>query len=235
MLDWSDRLARWLQGEGYAGLLGLDFVEYADPATGRSHAPSWPSCIRGMDGATYPLAHSTAAQRGPARLGASGERGVRLRHARSSGPRPSPGSGGPPSRFSTRPAPARGWFRYHVSRLGQGRCGVVLLGGSRDEVLKRLRRAPDLVPARRTRLRLTPGVARPVISGISTPRVDPDVVEARDRAHVSPRRPRRGAGVAVARSSGDFETDRPHSRTGARGRFSFLDATSHLVHALRRQ
>jgi hypothetical protein len=25
---------------------------------------------------------------------------------------------------------------YQVSRLGQGRCGVVMLGGSRDEVLR---------------------------------------------------------------------------------------------------
>jgi hypothetical protein len=34
MLDWSCRLATWLQGEAYAGHLGLDFVEHADPATG---------------------------------------------------------------------------------------------------------------------------------------------------------------------------------------------------------
>ena len=25
---------------------------------------------------------------------------------------------------------------YHVSRLSEGRCGMVLLGGSRDEVLR---------------------------------------------------------------------------------------------------
>jgi len=55
MLDWAGRLARWLQGEGYTGLLGLDFVEHLHPATGE------PSTLLAevhprVDGATYPLA-----------------------------------------------------------------------------------------------------------------------------------------------------------------------------------
>jgi hypothetical protein len=38
--------------------------------------------------------------------------------------------------FLYAPRTGRGMVPYHVSRLGQGRCGVVMLGGSRDEVLR---------------------------------------------------------------------------------------------------
>ena len=55
MLDWSERLARWLQGQGYTGLLGLDFVEYTDPDTGDLRT-ILAELHPGMDGATYPLA-----------------------------------------------------------------------------------------------------------------------------------------------------------------------------------
>ncbi len=134
MLDWSGRLAQWLQGQGYSGLLGLDFVEYADPATGRAGTLLAEVHPR-MDGATYPLAilqRLNAAQR---RAGqpesvafVSGTLEVRpcgfaqFRRAA--------------ERFLYAPGTGRGMVPYHVSRLGEGRCGVVLLGGSRDEVLR---------------------------------------------------------------------------------------------------
>jgi hypothetical protein len=38
--------------------------------------------------------------------------------------------------FLYAPRTGAGIVPYHVSRLGQGRCGVVMLGGSRDDVLR---------------------------------------------------------------------------------------------------
>lgn len=134
MLEWSGRLARWFQGEGYAGLLGLDFVEYTDPATGEPRTLLAEVHPR-MDGATYPLAVmqrlNTAQRRTDRPESAAFVSGTlelrpcsfawfrraaeRLLYARHSG---------------------RGMVPYDVSRLGRGRCGVVLLGPSRDDVLR---------------------------------------------------------------------------------------------------
>ena len=134
MLDWSERLARWLQGQGYTGLLGLDFVEYADPDTGATRTILAELHPR-MDGATYPLAiqqRLNAAQREWGRpesaafvsgtLDLPPTTFARLRRAAE------------PFLYSARTG--RGMVPYHVSRLHQGRCGVVMLGGSRDEVLR---------------------------------------------------------------------------------------------------
>ena len=134
MLDWSDRLARWLQGEGYTGLLGLDFVEYADPDTGELRTILAELHPR-MDGATYPLAiqqRLNAAQREWGRPESaafvSGTLDLRpmsfARFRRMAEP------------FLYSARTGAGIIPYHVSRLGQGRCGVVMLGGSRDEVLR---------------------------------------------------------------------------------------------------
>jgi len=134
MLDWAERLAGWLQGEGYTGLLGLDFVEYADPDTGALRTILAELHPR-MDGATYPLAilqRLNAAQRewGRPESGAfvSGTLELRpmsfARFRRIAEP------------FLYSPRTGAGIVPYHVSRLAQGRCGVVMLGGSRDEVLR---------------------------------------------------------------------------------------------------
>jgi hypothetical protein len=133
MLDWSGRLARWLQGQGYSGLLGLDFVEYADPGTGDVRTILAELHPR-MDGATYPLAiqqRLNAAQREWARPESaafvSGTLELRpmsfARFRRVAEP------------FLYSARTGSGIVPYHVSRLGHGRCGVVMLGGSRDEVL----------------------------------------------------------------------------------------------------
>jgi len=134
MLDWSERLARWLQGQGYAGLLGLDFVEYTDPDTGDLRT-ILAELHPGMDGATYPLAlqqRLNAAQRewGRPESAAFVSGTLELRpmmftlFRRMAEP------------FMYSPRTGHGFVPYHVSRLAQGRCGVVLLGGSRDEVLR---------------------------------------------------------------------------------------------------
>jgi hypothetical protein len=134
MLDWSHRLARWLQAEGYTGLLGLDFVEYVDPTTGESRTLLAEVHPR-VDGATYPLAilqRLNARQR---------QAGLPESAAFVSGTLEVP-----PASFSAfRRAAAsffytqrtgRGIVPYQVSRLSEGRCGVVVLGESRDEVLR---------------------------------------------------------------------------------------------------
>jgi hypothetical protein len=132
MLDWSCRLATWFQGEGYAGHLGLDFVEYADPATGALRTLLAEVHPR-VDGATEPLtilallnAEQRAAGRPESRAFVSGTLDL--------------GAAGPAMLER-----AGGEFLYSVES-GRGvvalpgsaseRCRVVMLGGSRDEVLR---------------------------------------------------------------------------------------------------
>jgi hypothetical protein len=134
MLDWSGRLARSLQAEGYTGMLGLDFVEYADPATGQSRALLAEIHPR-VDGATYPLAilqRLNAAQReaGGPESAAFVSGTLELRPATFAAFRRAA------EPFLYAPATGRGMVPYHVSRLGEGRCGVVVLGPSRDDVLR---------------------------------------------------------------------------------------------------
>jgi hypothetical protein len=134
MLDWSRRLARWLQGEGYAGHLGLDFVEYADPATGGVRVLLAEVHPR-VDGATEPLRilqRVNAEQRGAGRpeskafvsgtleLGPSGP--ARLEE---------PGAG-----FLYSADTGRGVVPCEPNGSGEGRCRMVMLGASRDEVLR---------------------------------------------------------------------------------------------------
>jgi hypothetical protein len=132
MLDWSCRLATWFQREGYAGHLGLDFVEYADPATGALRTLLAEVHPR-VDGATEPLtilarlnAEQRAAGRPESRAFVSGTLDL--------------GAAGP-----ARLERAGGELLYSAES-GRGvvalpgsaseRCRVVMLGGSRDEVLR---------------------------------------------------------------------------------------------------
>jgi hypothetical protein len=134
MLDWSERLARWLQGEGYTGLLGLDFVEYADPETAEVRT-ILAELHPGMDGATYPLAiqqrlNGVQREWGRPESAAFVSGTLELRPMTFARFR----RAGDPFLYS--PRTGSGIVPYHVSRLAQGRCGVVMLGGSRDEVLR---------------------------------------------------------------------------------------------------
>ena len=132
MLDWSCRLATWFQREGYAGHLGLDYVEYADPATGAVRTLLAEVHPR-VDGATEPLGIMTrlnAEQRATGRpesrafvsgtleLGAAGL--ARLE-----------GAG---TEFLYATGSGRGMVPLPGSRAE--RCRMVMLGGSRDEVLR---------------------------------------------------------------------------------------------------
>lgn len=134
MLQWSFRLAGWLQGEGYAGLLGLDFVEYADPATGIPRA--FLADVNPRVGAdTYPLAlfaRLNAAQRRAGRpesrafvSGTIGTRPRRFAEFRRATDH---------HFYST--VTGSGVVPHHVESLGRGRCGVVVFGPTRDAVLR---------------------------------------------------------------------------------------------------
>ena len=53
MVRSAESYARWLQSEGYTGLVGFDFVEYADPESGQSQSLLAEINAR-ANGATYP-------------------------------------------------------------------------------------------------------------------------------------------------------------------------------------
>jgi hypothetical protein len=134
MLDWSGRLAAWFQGEGYAGHLGLDFVEYADPVTGAVRALLAEVHPR-LDGATEPLgilARVNAAQRAAGRPESRAFVSGTLEL----------GSGGLGRlaglgrEFLFTAEEARGVVPCEPNGAGPGRHRLVMLGPSRDEVLR---------------------------------------------------------------------------------------------------
>ena len=134
MLEWSRRLASWLQAEGSAGLLGLDFVEYADPVTGEPRTLLAEVHPR-VDGATYPLAilqRLNAAQRQAARP----ESAAFVSGVLELGPTCFAELCRAAGRFFYSRWTGRGMVPYQVGRLAEGRCGIVMLGESRNEVLR---------------------------------------------------------------------------------------------------
>ena len=137
MEGWARMLASWLRREGYAGPVGFDFVEYRDRRTGGPAALLAEVNPR-VNGASYPLA-------------------VRRRLA----PRAAFVSGTVPTgtqRFADvratlgallfDPERGSGVVPYVTGGLGQGRCAVVALAGSRL-------RAAELYGAARARLEAT--------------------------------------------------------------------------------
>jgi pre ATP-grasp domain-containing protein len=134
MVGWARRLAAWLQHEGYAGLLGLDFVEHPDRQTGEPRAFLAGVSPR-VGGATYPLAvleRLNAVQRrgGHPESGAfvSGTIGTRhrtfvqLRAALE------------PALYAS--TTGQGAVLHDVGLLREGKCGVTVLGASRNDVLR---------------------------------------------------------------------------------------------------
>ncbi|MGH8938054.1 MAG: ATP-grasp domain-containing protein, partial [Actinomycetes bacterium] len=134
MLEWACRMARWLQREGYAGLLGLDFVEYRDPRSGE-HRAFLAEVNPRVNGATYPLAVlerlnavQRSAGRPESRAFVSGS--VEIRSPTFAAFR----RAAEPLLYS--PVTGRGVMPYTIGALAHGRCGVVVLGASHDEVLR---------------------------------------------------------------------------------------------------
>ena len=145
MLDWAGRLACWLQNEGYTGMLGLDFVEYADPVTGELKAMLAEVHPR-VDGATYPLAilqrlNATQREWGRPQSAAFVSGTLDLHPTGFAAFRRAA------ERFLYSKATGTGMVPYEVELPGRG----PLLRGRSRSVERRgpaaLRRAPDVVPA----------------------------------------------------------------------------------------
>jgi len=134
MIAWATRLAASLQAEGYAGLLGCDFVEYPDPVTG------WPRAFLAeasprVNGAIYPLVlrdRLNAVQRRSGRL----ESNAFVSGTIECRPRSFTQFRAAVSHLLYSPATGSGLVPCHVSTLPAGRCGVVVLGASRSDVLR---------------------------------------------------------------------------------------------------
>jgi len=134
MIGWSRRLAESLQQDGYAGLVGLDFVEYAHPSTGEPRAFLAELSPRVTSDA-YPLAlfgRLNAAQRGlknpESAAFVSGTIDTRPRRfadfRRAAG------------HLFYNAATGCGVVPHHVGSLSRGKCSVVVLGQNRDTVLR---------------------------------------------------------------------------------------------------
>jgi hypothetical protein len=134
MVGWARRLAAWLQHEGYAGLLALDFVEYADPQDGAPRAFLTGVSPR-VGGATYSLAvleRLNAVQRrsGYPESSAFVSGTIQTRHQTFLQLRDALG----PVLYA--PATGRGAVLHDIGLLREGKCGVTVLGPSRNEVLR---------------------------------------------------------------------------------------------------
>jgi len=134
MVEWALRLAAWLQREGYIGHLGLDFVEYTDAASGKPRAFLAEVSPR-VTGDAYPLAlfeRLNAAQRRAGRP----ESGAFVSGTIETRPRRFADFRRAADHLFYSPATGRGAIPHHVGWLGRGKCGVVVLGPTRDAVLR---------------------------------------------------------------------------------------------------
>jgi hypothetical protein len=134
MVAWARRLAAWLQHEGYAGLLGFDFVEHAEAVTGAPRAFLAGVSPR-VGGATYSLAvleRLNAVQRGRGypESGAFVSGTVQTRQRTFVQLRDALG----PMLYA--PSSGRGAVLHDVGLLREGKCGVTVLGASRNDVLR---------------------------------------------------------------------------------------------------
>jgi hypothetical protein len=134
MVGWARRLAAWLQHEGYSGLLGLDFVEYADSHTGEPRAFLAGVSPR-VGTATYPLAvlerlNAVQRRRGQPQSTAFVSGTIEIRHRNFVDLR----AALEPALYS--PATGTGAVLHDVGLLREGKCGVTVLGASRNDVLR---------------------------------------------------------------------------------------------------
>ncbi|MGH7535015.1 MAG: hypothetical protein ACREMG_05460, partial [Gemmatimonadales bacterium] len=134
MLEWSHRLAEWLQREGFSGLLGLDFVEYADPETDEPRAFLAEVNPR-VNGAAYSLGaferlNLVRRNAGLPPLGAFVSGTIATRHRRFAELRQAAES------FLYTLARGSGMVLCSIGDLVDGKCSVVLLGASLEEVLR---------------------------------------------------------------------------------------------------
>ena len=137
MEGWARMLASWLRREGYAGPVGFDFVEYRDRRTAGPSAFLAEVNPR-VNGASYPLA--VRRRLAPRAAFVSGT--VQTGAPRFADVRATLGT------LLFDPERGSGVVPYATGGLGQGRCAVVALAGSRL-------RAAELYGAARARLEAT--------------------------------------------------------------------------------
>lgn len=131
---WSHCLAGWLQQSGYSGLVGMDYVEYADPRTGEARAFLAEVNPR-VAGDTYPLALLERLNVGQRRAGRP-ESGAFVSGTIETQPRRFADFRRAAEHLFYSPATGAGVVPHHVGSLGRGRCGVVVFGPTRDAVLR---------------------------------------------------------------------------------------------------
>ncbi len=131
---WSCRLAEWLQEVGYSGLVGLDFVEYADPANGQPRAFLAEVSPR-VAGVTYPLAMYERLN-GEQRRAGRPESAAFVSGTIETRPRHFADLRRAADHLFYSPATGAGALPHHIGALGRGRCGVVVFGPTRDAVLR---------------------------------------------------------------------------------------------------
>jgi hypothetical protein len=134
MVGWARRLAESLQEEGYVGHLGLDFVEYFHPTT-REPRAILVELSPGVTSDTYPLAlfarlNNAQRQAGRPQSTAFVAGTLETRPRRFAEFRRTAGH------LFYAPATGCGVIPYHVGSLSRGKCSVVVLGPSRDAVLR---------------------------------------------------------------------------------------------------
>jgi len=134
MLGSAEKIAKWLQGEGYRGLLGLDFGEYLNPATGEPHHFLSEINPR-MNGAAYPKAMMEYLNEKQKKRG-----GPYVESFLSASRRTDAASFADlQTRYGSlfySPQTGRGLVPYNTGILQDGKFALALFGQSRDEVLE---------------------------------------------------------------------------------------------------
>ena len=143
MEAWARILANWMRRQGYAGLVGFDFVEYRDPVTGGLSAILAEVTPR-VNGGTYPLAvrarlNAAAVRTGRPQVAAFVSGTVETRAASFGRLKSAIGH------LLFDPGRGTGVLPYATGCLEHGSCSLVALGGSRL-------RAAELFGAARARL-----------------------------------------------------------------------------------
>jgi hypothetical protein len=126
---WARMLATWMRGQGYAGLVGFDFVEYRDPMTGGVRAFLAEVNPR-VNGGTYALAvrarlNRSAALAGRPQAPAFVSGTVETRARNFARVRAALGH------LLFDPGRGTGIVPYATGCLDHGRCAMVALAGSR--------------------------------------------------------------------------------------------------------
>jgi hypothetical protein len=132
MLRSAYRLARWLQGDGYTGIVGFDFVEYIDPKT-RTRKYLLAEINARVNEATYPrfmIEHLNAVQARRKLPPIRAFRSAKMSLRATSFAELQEICGRELFDAET----GRGAIPYNIGRLPYGRCDVALLGHSRHEV-----------------------------------------------------------------------------------------------------